>query len=151
MLPGIERELNRLLGPKKATARPSVGSPGMQSTSAAAAAAGPCSVSGSSHDEPGSLARVHSNPLFREDRDSTAAAGGQDLQALKDGSDNLALREDGQVAGTVGQALNISVRLVSLGLRPSFSNCCTCLRQACFLCTTAAGQLMASVRSCRGA
>ena len=151
MLPGIERELNRLLGPKKATAGPSVGSPGMQSTPAAAAAAGPCSVSGSSHDEPGSLARVHSNPLFKEDRDSTAAAGGQDLQALKDGSDYLALREDGQVAGTVGQALNMSVRLVSLGLRPSFSKCCTCLRQACFLCTTAAGQLMASVRSCRGA
>ena len=40
MLPGIERELNRLLGPKKATAGPSVGSPGMQSTPAAAAAAG---------------------------------------------------------------------------------------------------------------
>ena len=125
MLPGIERELNRLLGPKRATAGPSVSTPGMQRTPAAAAAAGSCSESSSLHNEPGSLARVHSNPLFREDRDSTTAAGPQVLQAFENGCDGFAPREDGQVAGAVGQALNTSVRLVSFGLHPSFSNRCT--------------------------
>ena len=149
MLPGIERELNRLLGPRKATAGPSVSSLGMQSTPAAAAAAGSCSESSSLHNEPGSLARVHSNPLFRDDRDSTTAAGAQVLQALEDRSDRFALRDGGQVAGTVGQAPNMSVRLLSFGVRPSFSSCCTCLRRAYFLCTTAARQLMASVHSYR--
>ena len=111
MLPGIERELNRLLGPKKATAGPSASSLGTQSIPAAVAAAGPCRESGSLHDESGSLARVHSNPLFREDNDSTAVAGSKVLQASEDGSDGFALRDSGQVAGTVGQALNMSVRL----------------------------------------
>ena len=97
MLPGIERELNRLLGPKKATAGPSVSSPAMQSTPAADRAAAACSESGSLHNEPGSLARVHSNPLFREDRDSTTAAGAQVLQALEDGSDGF-----GQERGWAG-------------------------------------------------
>ena len=137
MLPGIERELNRLLGPKRATAGPSVSSPGMQSTPAAAAAAGPCSDSGSLHNGPGSPARVHSNPLFREDRDSTTAAGAQVLPALEEGCNGFAPREDGQVAGTLGKAHTVSVRLVRLGSHPSFS--CTRVWQACFLCMTAAG------------
>ena len=134
MLPGVERELNRLLGPKKAPAGPLVSRPRLQSTSAtAAAAAGPRSDSSSPFDEPDSLARVHSNPLFREDRDSASVAGPQVLQALESGSDGAGLRKTGQVVGTAGQALNMSVRLVILGLHPSFSKCCTCFWQACFL------------------
>ena len=100
---------------KRATAGPSVSSPRMQSTPAAAAAVGPCSESGSLIDEPGSMTRMHSNPLFREDRDSAAMAGPQVLQALENGSDGVALTtEDGQAVGTVGQALAMSVRLMTL-------------------------------------
>ena len=114
MLPGLEGELDKLLGPDKAAAGSSVSSPRLQSTPAAAAAAGQGSESRSFNNKRSSLARMHSNPLYREDTDTATVAGPQVLQALENGSNGDAQREDGHVVGTMGQLPTTSGRLVSL-------------------------------------